>query len=101
VTSEQEATSRCYSLFYLLGILMSRPAVELYAELYATGSLQGAFSHVYPDMVTGSRSRGWRVLRPPLPWTGSVSSPPRLPAAASAELGCVAPLHRASRSQES
>ena len=32
---------------------MSRPALELYAELYATGSLQGAFSHVYPDMVKG------------------------------------------------
>jgi len=53
VAAEQEATSRRYPLFYLLGILMSRPAMELYAELYATGSLQGAFSHVYPDMVKG------------------------------------------------
>jgi hypothetical protein len=53
VTAEQDASSRRYPLFYLLGIMMSRPALELYAELYATGSLQGAFSHVYPDMVKG------------------------------------------------
>lgn len=53
ITAEQVATSQRYPLFYLLGILMSRPAMELYAELYATGSLQGAFSHVYPDMVKG------------------------------------------------
>jgi hypothetical protein len=53
VSAEQVENSRRYPLFYLLGILLSRPALELYAELYATGSLQGAFSHVYPDMVKG------------------------------------------------
>jgi TaqI-like C-terminal specificity domain len=53
VTAEQVAVSKRYPLYYLLGILMSRSAMDLYAELYATGSLQGAFSHVYPDMVKG------------------------------------------------
>ena len=53
VTAEQESVSERYPLFFLLGTLMSRPAMELYAELYATGSLQGAFSHVYPNMVKG------------------------------------------------
>jgi hypothetical protein len=53
VSPEQVEISRRYPLFYLLGILLSRSALGLYAELYATGSLQGAFSHVYPDMVKG------------------------------------------------
>lgn len=53
VTEEQEGLSRRFPLFYLLGILLSRSALQLYAELYATGSLQGAFSHVYPEMVKG------------------------------------------------
>jgi hypothetical protein len=53
VTQTQVDVSRHYPLFFLLGVLMSRPASQLYAELYATGSLQGAFSHVYPNMVKG------------------------------------------------
>jgi|GEM_PF-5749259 len=53
ITDEQRDRAALYPLFYLLGIIMSRPARELYAELYATGSLQGAFSHVYPNMVKG------------------------------------------------
>jgi TaqI-like C-terminal specificity domain len=51
ITEVQKVTSMRYPLFYLLGILMSRSALALYSELYATGSLQGAFSHVYPNMV--------------------------------------------------
>ncbi|MGH2964473.1 MAG: TaqI-like C-terminal specificity domain-containing protein [Solirubrobacterales bacterium] len=43
--------SEPYDLYYLLGILMSRPVLSYYAGLYATGSLQGAFSHVYPNTV--------------------------------------------------
>lgn len=53
ISDEQRARAAAYPLYYLLGIIMSRPARELYAELYATGSLQGAFSHVYPNMVKG------------------------------------------------
>jgi hypothetical protein len=51
VSDEQAERSRQYPLFYLLGVIMSLPALRYYAELYATGSLQGAFSHVYPDTV--------------------------------------------------
>lgn len=51
VTDVDAERSRLYPLFYLLGIIMSRPVLRYYADLYATGSLQGAFSHVYPDTV--------------------------------------------------
>jgi hypothetical protein len=85
VTEEQEAVSLRYPLFYLLGVLMSRPARELYAELYATGSLQGAFSHVYPDMVKG------------LPIPKVAKAPGEAPANWFAKLAAQAPSGRHSR----
>jgi TaqI-like C-terminal specificity domain len=51
VTEHQAQHSRNYPLFFLLGVVMSRPVLTYYAELFATGSLQGAFSHVYPETV--------------------------------------------------
>jgi hypothetical protein len=51
VTAEQAARSRCYDIYFLLGVVMSRTLLSYYAELYATGSLQGAFSHVYPNTL--------------------------------------------------
>ena len=51
VKAELAAASKHYPLYYLLGIVMSLPVLRYYADLYATGSLQGAFSHVYPDTV--------------------------------------------------
>jgi TaqI-like C-terminal specificity domain len=51
VTPEQAERSVNYPLFFLLGVIMSLPVLRYYAELYATGSLQGAFSHVYPNTL--------------------------------------------------
>jgi hypothetical protein len=51
VSEHQARESLNYDLFYLLGVVMSSSVLEYYAELFATGSLQGAFSHVYPNTV--------------------------------------------------
>jgi hypothetical protein len=50
-TTEQRERSRLCSLWYVLGALMSASVTSYYRELYATGSLQGDYSHVYPETV--------------------------------------------------
>ena len=50
-TPEQLERSRMMPLWFLLGSLMSDSVVSYYRELYATGSLQGDYSHVYPETV--------------------------------------------------
>jgi TaqI-like C-terminal specificity domain/Eco57I restriction-modification methylase/N-6 DNA Methylase len=50
-TEEQHARSQMVTLWFLLGVLMSDTVVSYYRELYATGSLQGDYSHVYPETV--------------------------------------------------
>jgi hypothetical protein len=76
VTDEQSATSANYDLHYLLGIVMSRTVLDYYGELYATGSLQGAFSHVYPNTVKDlpiPRLDG-RLPDPPADWLDSLGA---------------------------
>jgi hypothetical protein len=50
-TEDQQTRSQMLTLWFLLGVLMSDIVTAYYRELYATGSLQGEYSHVYPETV--------------------------------------------------
>jgi TaqI-like C-terminal specificity domain len=76
VSPEQTERSRKYPLFYMLGVVMSKPILQYYRELYATGSLQGWFSHVYPETVKGLPvpELHEEPVEPPDGWNAKVES---------------------------